>query len=101
MQNFEKSKKAAPVIGDDSMRTDRNIIDEDIMQSDRKQSSKPGESHLEVSSSPNKTVDISENLPVSQSMSPAKKENKAKTAAFQIPADEEYEEEPFEEEYIW
>jgi hypothetical protein len=48
---------------------------------------------------PNKTVDISENLPLSQSGSPAKKEEKKKEA-FKIPADEEYEEEPFEEEYI-
>ena len=86
------------------------MIDEDIEASDRKQSlspTKPGganvAANLEVSSnamlSPNKTVDISENLPLSQSGSPAKKEEKKKQA-FKIPADEEYEEEPFEEEYI-
>ena len=77
------------------------------MDSNRKKSlnpSKPtGAAHLEISSnaisSPNKTVDISENLPVSQSGSPAKKEVNNKQA-FKIPADEEYEEEPFEEEYI-
>ena len=101
LQNFDKSNKdkPAPVNGLDSIRTDPNIIDEDIVQSDRKQQSKPRKSKLESSSSPNKTVDISENLQVSQSVSPAKTENKAK-AGFQIPADEEYEEEPFEEEYI-
>ena len=71
------------------MRTDANMIDEDIMVSDRKQSlspTKPGgakaAANLEVSSnailSPNKTVDISENLPLSQSGSPAKKEEKKK-----------------------
>ena len=87
------------------------MIDEDIMgASDRKQSLNPNKpaggekaANLEASSnaisSPNKTVDISENLPVSQSGSPAKKEAEKKQA-FQIPADEEYEEEPFEEEYI-
>ena len=98
-----------PEIGSDSLRTDANMIDEDIVASDRKQSlspTKPGgakTSQVEVSSklisSPNKTVDISENLPLSQSESPAKKEEKKKEA-FTIPADEEYEEEPFEEEYI-
>ena len=65
------------------------MIDEDIMVSDRKQSlspTKPGGTkaalNLEVSSnanlSPNKTVDISENLPLSLSGSPAKKEEKKK-----------------------
>lgn len=58
-------------------------------------STKPTGANLEISnnaiSSPNKTVDISENLPVSQSESPAKTDAKKKEA-FQIPADEEYEE---------
>lgn len=75
LQNFNKSNKdklAAPVHDLDSIRTDQNIIDEVIVQSDRKQQSKPGKSQLESSSSPNKTVDISENLQVSQSVSPAK-----------------------------
>ena len=86
------------------------MIDEDIEASDRKQSLSPTKpdgtkaaANLEVSTNailtPNKTVDISENLPLSQSGSPAKKEEKKKEG-FQIPADEDYEEEPFEEEYI-
>jgi len=66
------------------------MIDEDIMgASDRKLSLNPNKPaagakavNLEASSnaisSPNKTVDIIENLPVSQSGSPAKKEAEKK-----------------------
>jgi hypothetical protein len=70
------------------------------VQSDRKRQSKLRKSQLGSSSSPNKTVDISESIQVSQSVSPAKPEKNKAKAGFQIPVDEEYEEEPFEEEYI-
>ena len=96
------------------MLTDRNIIDEDIMDSSRKAADVPAMKKnnqdsiaMDISKggSPTKTMDISESLPHDMSVTASKNDKSSptkKTGDKKKPVEDndEYEEEAFEEEYI-
>jgi hypothetical protein len=97
------------------MFTDRNIIDEDIMDSSRKAPDIPAMRKnnqdndsiaMDISKgSPTKTMDISESLPRDMSVSASKNDKSSPTKKDgdkkkPVEENDDYEEEAFEEEYI-